>query len=406
MIYLDSASTTSILPEVFEAMKPYLTDDYGNPGSIHTVGRIAAQAVDKAREQVADFLHTTPEHIVFTSSGTEANNLAILGSVPYLMYANITYPKRRHFMSSRIEHESVLRAMNSLMFQRGFLYHLIPVTPQGYVDPSELEQYKPGLLDTTGFLSVMYYNNEIGTQNHIARIGEICRKNHILFHTDCVQAAGQVPIDPDKIGCDFLSISSHKIHGPKGAGALYVRDRSRLYPLIYGGHDQELGLRGGTQNVAAIVGFGKACEIASRDMAETSQITYLYKHEFYETLSEKLSRIDGFDMENDWFFNGCPPRSSGKILSLTFRGVDAESLVLLLDARGICVSAGSACTSHSSKPSHVLTAIGLSDEEARQTVRISFDPYDTKLMLSGRHTLSHAACVFADCIAALRNLTR
>lgn len=393
MIYLDNAATTQLAPEVLDAMLPYLKDEYGNAGAIYGLGRRAADAVANARQQVADFIGAKPEQIIFTSSGTEANNLAICGSRQYLESIG-----KKHIITSPTEHDSVLRAVNALCkplspnekkcIKAEFDMSFLDVDEHGVVVDS-LEQT---IRDDTGLVSVMCINNEIGSVNNIKKIGEICRKKNILFHTDCVQAAGAVSIDVDDIGCDFLSFSAHKIHGPKGIGALYVRDKEILSPIINGGLHQEFGLRGGTENVPGIVGFGKACEMISNDIEKNAALLGHYKFIFKQALRTSL---DDLGLENEMRING-GSLCLGKTLSITFKNIDAETLVLMLDTRGVCISAGSACTSHESEPSHVLKAIGLSDDEARNTVRVSFSEYNTVT------EVGRAARLMAHCVGILR----
>jgi len=381
MIYLDSAATTSVSPAVVNAMMPYLTNEYGNPGSLHSLGRRALDGVNWARERVAEFLHTTPEHIIFTSGGSEANNLAILGWNS--AFEEEAFPRAVY---SAIEHSSTLRAFES--GEHDFYTYIFPVRHDGVIDIEDLQAYCES--KKTRFLSAMYVNNEIGSVNDVESIGAICRERGILFHTDCVQAAGVFDLDVEEIGCDFLSISAHKIHGPKGVGALYARYPGCLLPLIHGGSEQEFGVRGGTENVAGIVGFGAACFETMASMHDVMEYISDLKYGFYKKLCER----SGYAV----WFNGPGPTSKGKILSLTFPGVDAETLILMLDQRGICVSAGSACSSHEVHPSHVLKAIGLSDEDARSTIRLSFSRENTW------EEIEEASVVIAECVNQLRTL--
>ena len=275
-----------------------------------------------------------------------------------------------------------------------FYTSFLPVDKRGHIQVDELE-HMSYTYDDIGLVSVMYANNEIGVLNNVASVGRICREKHILFHTDCVQAAGSVALDVTKIGCDFMSISSHKIHGVKGVGALYVRDKQYLSPIINGGLVQEFGLRGGTENVAGIVGFGKACELAGKGIEDYSRTVISFKKHFCEILKDRLADEH---METDVSINGLLPKYPGKTLSLTFKNVDAETLVLMMGAKGVCISAGSACTSHESNPSHVLKAIGLSDDEARSTVRISFSEFNTV------YEVERGAKLLAGCVKTLRGI--
>lgn len=361
MIYLDNAATTQLDPRVLESMMPYLTTQYGNAGTLYKFGRAANQAVQEARAQVARFIGGSQENIIFTSGGSEANNLVFHGIKDHLKRIG-----RTHILVSAVEHDSVLRAAESLT-KDGFDVEYIPVLSNGTVPSGAVEK---ALRADTGLVSVMYVNNETGTENPVDDIGSICLKHGILFHTDCVQAAGCHPIDITNIGCDFLSISSHKIHGPKGVGALYAKDTSILSPLIYGGHDQEFGLRAGTENVAGIVGFGEACKISNAQQDEDRTTVSALKQQFVTELQRHL----GSEILH---INGASILSPGKTVNLRIDGIDNESLILMLDNVDICVSAGSACQSHKSKPSHVLMAMGLTLEEARSSIRVSFSRMNT-----------------------------
>lgn len=361
MIYLDNAATTQLDPRVLESMMPYLTTQYGNAGTLYKFGRAANKAVQEARARVAQFIGGKQNNIIFTSGGSEANNLVFHGVKDYLKRIG-----RTHILVSAVEHDSVLRAAESLT-KDGFDVEYIPVLGNGTVPSAAVER---ALRADTGLVSVMYVNNETGVENPVDDIGSICLKHDILFHTDCVQAAGCHPIDVTNIGCSFLSISSHKIHGPKGVGALYVKDTSLLSPLICGGHDQEFGLRGGTEDVAGIVGFGKACELSSAQLTEDRTTVSMLKQRF-------VTELQGHLGDDAVHINGTSPLAPGKTINLRLDGVDNESLILMLDNMDICVSAGSACQSHESKPSHVLTAMGLTTEEARSSIRVSFSRMNT-----------------------------
>ena len=381
MFYLDNAATTEIDVRVFGAMEPYLTHFYGNPGSLHQLGRTAAAAVAEAREQVASAIGAMPEQIIFTSGGSEANNLAIRG-IGKWMELN----ERNAVVVSAIEHESVLGAAEGLRDYLSASVHYAMPRKDGVVSADEvvhnLTQFNVGLA------SVMHMNNETGAINPVEDIATVCMKLGIPFHTDCVQSFGSIPIDVQQIGCDFLSISSHKIHGPKGIGALYVKEKTLLEPLISGGKTQEFGLRGGTENVAAIVGFGYACELLEKDFKRYSSHTSAVKQEFFRELYARLG--DGFRV------NGPNVTAPGKILSLTFTGVDAQTLLLMLDAKNICVSAGSACTAHDMTPSHVLKMMGMTDDEAHSTIRVSFSRFN------GLSEAVEAAKTVALCVDILR----
>lgn len=365
MIYLDNASTTPIDRRVLESMMPYLTTQYGNAGTLYKFGRAANEAIQNARAQVSRFVGASNGSIIFTSGGSESNNLVFRGVKEYLKRIG-----RTHVLVSAVEHDSVLRAAESLI-KEGFDVGYIPVQGDGSVSLTALE----GLLrPDTGLVSVMYVNNETGAVNPVCDIGSLCMKHGVLFHTDCVQAAGCHAIDAVEIGCDFLSVSSHKIHGPKGVGALYVKDVTTITPLIYGGAEQEYGLRGGTENVAGIVGFGRACELSAAQLQEDKTYVSSLKQRFVTELTDALKERG---MDGIIHINGGSIMAPGKTVNLRIDGVDNESLILMLDNKEICISAGSACQSHESNPSHVLTAMGLTMEEARSSVRVSFSRMNT-----------------------------
>ena len=365
MIYLDNAATTPIDRRVLESIMPYLTTQYGNAGTLYKFGRAANEAIQNARAQVSRFVGASNGSIIFTSGGSESNNLVFRGVKEYLKRIG-----RTHVLVSTVEHDSVLRAAESLI-KEGFDVGYIPVQGDGSVSLTALE----GLLrPDTGLVSVMYVNNETGAVNPVCDIGSLCMKHGVLFHTDCVQAAGCRAIDAVEIGCDFLSVSSHKIHGPKGVGALYVKDMTTITPLIYGGAEQEYGLRGGTENVAGIVGFGRACELSAAQLQEDKTYVSSLKQRFVTELTDALKEQG---MDGIIHINGGSIMAPGKTVNLRIDGVDNESLILMLDNKEICISAGSACQSHESNPSHVLTAMGLTMEEARSSVRVSFSRMNT-----------------------------
>lgn len=365
MIYLDNAATTPIDRRVLESMMPYLTTQYGNAGTLYKLGRAANEAIQNARAQVSRFVGASNGSIIFTSGGSESNNLVFRGVKEYLKRIG-----RTHVLVSAVEHDSVVQAAESLI-KEGFDVGYIPVQGDGSVSLTALE----GLLrPDTGLVSVMYVNNETGAVNPVCDIGSLCMKHGVLFHTDCVQAAGCHAIDAVEIGCDFLSVSSHKIHGPKGVGALYVKDVTTITPLIYGGAEQEYGLRGGTENVAGIVGFGRACELSAAQLQEDKTYVSSLKQRFVTELTDALKERG---MDGIIHINGGSIMAPGKTVNLRIDGVDNESLILMLDNKEICISAGSACQSHESNPSHVLTAMGLTMEEARSSVRVSFSRMNT-----------------------------
>lgn len=375
MIYLDNAATTKVSLEVLEAMLPYMTEDYGNPGSIHAAGLSAAKAVVRAREQCAAAINASPEQIIFTSGGSEANNLAIIGIAEYLKKIGKT-----HIVTTMVEHPSVLNATKYL-FGHGFEVTYCPVDPLGRLRFGELESL---IRPNTGLISVMAVNNEIGNYYDFDAIGALCRDRDILFHSDCVQAFGTRHINVDQINIDFLSVSGHKFHAPKGCGFLFARHKTILQPLIHGG-EQEFGLRAGTTNVPSIVGLGVAAERAAGSIGRSITAGNLLQR----ALLTEIGELTGVTINGN-------PKTCGKILNLRFDGVDSETLLLLLSSRGVMVSAGSACSAHSSTPSHVLKAIGLTDDQARNSIRVSFST-DTTV-----EEVKEAGHIIAESVKVLR----
>lgn len=396
MIYLDNASTTSIDPLVLDAMMPYLTEQYGNAGSLYGLGRSAKNAVDTAREQVAALIGAYPHQIIFTSGGSEANNLVFAGTRRRLLETG-----RSHTVISQTEHDSVLKAAHSACGNMEFDIGQIPPDAEGVITPAAVDKAFYRTLNDedvrviTGLASVMFVNNETGAENDVAAIGKLCSDNGVMFHTDCVQAAACCPIDVEKISCDFLSLSSHKLHGPKGVGALFAAEPEFLTPLIYGGAFQEFGLRGGTENVAGIVGFGKACELTKKRLHDDDIHTSTLKQVFYNNLVQFLAEAGAEDIVH---VNGGLVIKHGRIINLRFDGVDGETLLLLLDRMFVCISAGSACNSREQVPSHVLLSMGLSEEQARNSVRISFSRENTE------EEVVAAAKIIADCVVRLRSI--
>jgi cysteine desulfurase len=350
-IYLDHSATTPVHPEVLGAMMTYFAHHFGNASSIHREGRLARQAVEAARAQVAALIGADPAEIVFTGGGTEADNLAVLGA------AFAEAQGRNHLITSAIEHHAVDNACRHLRGW-GFEVTVLPVDGQGRVSPEAVEK---AITDKTFLISVMHANNEIGTVEPLREIGAIAREKGILLHTDAVQSAGKIPVRVDELGVDLLSLAGHKIYGPKGTGALYVRRGTALQPITFGGH-QEWGLRNGTENVPGVVGLGKACEIAARDLA--AQMIHL---QGLRDLIEAKIREEIPDVR----VNGHPTERLPHVLSVSFAGISGEALVRELDLRGIAVSAGSACTAGSTKISHVLSALGMEEALAVGTLRFS-----------------------------------
>ncbi len=358
-VYLDSASTTYVNGEVLKEMMPMFNTNFGNSSSLHSVGREALSKVDEARIKIAKAINATPSEIYFTSGGTEANNWAIKG----LAYAN--RDKGNHIITSKIEHHSVLDACKDLE-NEGFKVTYLDCDETGMVKLSELMHYMD---DDTILVSIMTANNEVGTIQALKAIAQTCKeKENIIFHTDCVQAFSHINIDVEEIGIDALTISSHKIYGPKGAGCLYVKKGIKINNLIVGGN-QERGKRGGTLNVPAIVGFGKAVELATRDMHTVNLKLRNLRDYLQNKITEKIPGAR---------FNGHTFQRLPQILSMSFDCVDGESLLTMLDMEGICVSTGSACTSGSIEPSYVLKAMGVKPESISGTIRFSLSKATTK----------------------------
>ena len=382
MIYLDNASTTMMDPHVLTAMLPYLTSEYGNPGGLYQMGFSAKEAIQKAREQVAAFIGAKPEQIIFTGSGSEANNMVFVSLLPWMWRDGET----PHVIVGANEHDSVLQTVGALREQGRITLTLVSPNRSGFIEPHVFED---AFTDQTKLASVMCVNNETGAESDVREIAQLCREHDILFHTDCVQAAGSRVLDVRKLGCDFLTLSAHKLYGPKGIGALFARDRSVLVPYTHGGSNQEYGLRGGTENVPGIVGFGAACARLTDEIHELSVYNSVLKQRFLSKLQEYLAKLH---IASILHVNGASVMKPGKILNLRFDGIDGETLILMLGARGVMVSAGSACTSHSSDPSHVLLSMGITPEEARSSIRVSFSKMNTE------EEAVAAAKIVADCV--------
>lgn len=357
-IYLDNAATTRISGEVFDAMLPWLKEGYGNASSIYALGRKSAIALNRARADCAEVLGAEPREIFFTGGGSESDNWAIKSAA-----AALAQKGKKHLITSVFEHHAVLHCMERLE-KEGFEVTYLPVYENGIVKPEDLAA---AIRPDTALVSVMYANNEIGTVQPIAEIGEICRERGVLFHTDAVQAAGNLEIDVKKQKIDLLSLSGHKIHAPKGVGLLYADRRVRLAPLIDGGA-QESGRRAGTENVAAIVGLAAAMKQAKAGMAEKNARLTVFR----DRIIAELSKIERARLNGD-----AEKRLAGNV-NFSFEGIEGESLLLQLDLKGIAASSGSACTSGSLDPSHVLLALGLSHETAHGSLRISMSDETTE----------------------------
>ncbi|MHC1716834.1 MAG: cysteine desulfurase NifS [Candidatus Dojkabacteria bacterium] len=376
--YFDNSATTKIKPEVLDSMMPYLTEMYGNASSIYSLGRESKKALDLARDQVAKALGANSKEIFFTSSGTESDNWAIKG----VAFAN--QKKGNHIITSSIEHHAVLHTCKYLE-KYGFEITYLPVNDKGIVNPNDL---KKAIRKETILISIMYANNEIGTIQPINGIGDIAKKNNIYFHTDAVQAVGNIDIDVNKLNVDLLSLSGHKFNGPKGIGVLYIKEGTNIYSVFHGG-GQERGKRPSTENVAGIVGLGKAIELATKDIEKKSKHLISLREQAIKRLLEIPDTILNGDKKN---------RLPGNV-NICFRYIEGESILLMLDQLGICASSGSACTSGSLDPSHVLLAIGLPHEIAHGSLRLSFSEENTK------EEVEYLLKVLPSIIRNLRNMS-
>ena len=378
-IYLDHNATTPVDPAVLDAMLPYFSAEFGNAASIHTVGQRARAAVETAREQVAALLGARPQEIVFTSGGTESDNHAIFGIL------RSTPGATKHIITTAIEHEAVLNTCQALE-KEGASVTYLPVGSRGVIDPEEL---RDAIRPHTALITVMHANNELGTIQPLAEIGRIATQNDVYFHTDAVQSVGKIPVDVKTLGVDLLSLSGHKLYAPKGIGALYIRGGTRLKQFLYGGHHQR-GFRPGTENVPGIVGLGKAAELARSSFAEDAARISALRDTLEQGLVERIpqARINAADS----------PRTPNTA-NITFPGIEGEALIIALDMKGIACSTGAACSSGAVEPSHVLTAIGLSADEARASIRFSL----------GRHTtaaeIESALEAVPAAVAQLRELS-
>ena len=363
-IYLDHNATTPADPRVVEAMQPYLAEMYGNPSSVYRIARDAREAVEEAREKVAHLLNASPGEIVFTSGGSEAANLAIKG------VAHALRDKGNHIITSKIEHHAVLVPCEFLE-KSGFNVSYVSVSPHGVVDLSELADVIVNARSSTNrtiLVSIMHANNEVGTIQPIEDIARIARENGVYFHTDAVQTVGKIAVNVEELGVDLLSLSGHKFYGPKGVGALYIRRGTRISSLIHGGH-HENGRRAGTENVPGIVGLGKACEIAASEMTEENRRVKTLRDRLQRGITERIEAIAVL---------GHPEQRLSGTLAICVKWVEGESMLLLLDAEDIAASSGSACTSGSLEPSHVLTAMGLPPETAHGSIRFSLGRDNTE----------------------------
>ena len=356
-VYVDNNATTQVAPEVVEAMLPYFSEFYGNPSSMHFFGGQVQKKVNEAREKVADFLGAEPSEIVFTSCGTESDNAAIFGTLD-------SYPEKRHFITSRVEHPAVMN-VSSYLSRKGYRTTEISVDREGRLD---LDELKEAITDNTAIVSIMYANNETGVIFPIEEIGQIVKSSGIPFHTDAVQAAGKIPLNMKKSAVDMLSISGHKLHAPKGIGILYIRKGTKFSPFMIGGH-QEKGRRGGTENVPYIIGIGKACELAKKYLEDENTRVRALRDYLESKILEKIPNT---------LVNGDSKNRLPNTVSVSFEYVEGESILLLLSDLGICASSGSACTSGSLEPSHVLRAMCVPFTAAHGSIRFSLSIYNTK----------------------------
>lgn len=357
-VYLDNAATTALSPRVLEAMLPYFTQHYGNPSSVHAFGREAKQGLDKARDQVAKALHCEPSEVIFTGCGTESDNTVLLGVAQ--RYGN----KGKHIITTNVEHHAILHTCEYLEKQ-GYSVTYLPVDQDGLVTA---EQVAAAIRPDTILVSIMFANNEVGTIMPIQEIGAVCKEKGVLFHTDAVQAVGHIPVDVQAMHIDMLSLSAHKFHGPKGVGALYCRKGIRLPSYIMGGA-QERGRRAGTENVAGIVGLGAAIQLATEQLEENRAKMTALRDRLMTGIQARISEVK---------LNGHPTNRLPNNVNFSFKYIEGESILLMLDMNGIAASSGSACTSGSLDPSHVLLALGLPHEIAHGSVRLTLGDETTE----------------------------
>ncbi len=357
-VYLDNAATTALSPRVLEAMLPYFTQYYGNPSSVHAFGREAKQGLDKARDQVAKALHCEPSEVIFTGCGTESDNTVLLG------VAQRYGDKGKHIITTNVEHHAILHTCEYLEKQ-GYSVTYLPVDQDGLVTA---EQVAAAIRPDTILVSIMFANNEVGTIMPIQEIGAVCKEKGVLFHTDAVQAVGHIPVDVQAMHIDMLSLSAHKFHGPKGVGALYCRKGIRLPSYIMGGA-QEKGRRAGTENVAGIVGLGAAIQLATEQLEENRAKMTALRDRLMTGIQTRISEVK---------LNGHPTNRLPNNVNFSFKYIEGESILLMLDMNGIAASSGSACTSGSLDPSHVLLALGLPHEIAHGSVRLTLGDETTE----------------------------
>ena len=356
MIYLDNAASTQIHSDVLDSMLPFLKEQYGNPSSIHRYGRLSRKAIHKARKQIASLINADPAEILITSGGTESNNTVLIG-------ISSQFPDSQ-IITSSIEHDAILEPCKKLI-SNGFQVNYLSVDKSGMINTMDLKNI---ISKKTSLVSIMFGNNEVGTIQPISEIVKICHENKVVFHTDAVQAVGKVAIDVKELGVDLLSISSHKLHGPKGVGALYIKDGVKINPVILGG-GQEFRLRSGTENVASIVGFGQACEIAQNNLIENSSLIKKLQTLLVKRVLDEIPEVT---------FNGHSEYRLSNNAHFTFLGVNGEDLIIKLDEYGVAASTGSACSVNTQKASHVLESMGFSLEQITGSLRLTVGIFNTE----------------------------
>src|SRR5271155_4255049 len=355
VVYLDNNATTRIAPEVFEAMVPFLTEYYGNPSSAYSFGKLVEGHLKEAREKIATLVGCTPKEIIFTSCGTESDNMAI--------WSALQTSAKRHVVTTQVEHSAIMNQTEQLE-RMGFGVTRLPVQPDGTLDVAEVEK---AIRDDTGVVSIMWANNETGVMFPVEEIASLCKRKGVLFHTDAVQTPGKIDLrHVAKSDIDLLSMSGHKLHAPKGVGVLYVKRRTKVVPYVIGG-GQERGKRGGTENVASIIGLGRAAELAIETLGDEQSRVRAMRDLFEENLMQRLPHL---------YINGNREHRLPNTSNIAFDFVEAEAILVRLDKKGICVSSGSACTTGSLDPSHVLSAMGLTPARARSCVRFSLSHYN------------------------------
>ncbi|MFA5772611.1 MAG: cysteine desulfurase NifS [Thermoplasmata archaeon] len=378
-IYMDHAATTAADPDVITAMLPYFRESFGNASSLHTLGQEAKKALENAREEVATLIGAKNDEMIFTAGGTESDNIAIQG------VAHRNRKKGGHIITTKIEHPAVLNTCKHLEAQ-GFKVTYLPVDKDGLISAKDVES---AIKEDTILITIMHANNEIGTIEPIEEIGKIAKKHSVPFHTDAVQSVGKIPVNVDKTNLDMLSISSHKIYGPKGVGALYIRNGVKLEPLVHGG-GHEKGMRSSTENIPGIVGFGKACSLAKEKL---------------ETEMQRLTKLRDTLIDNilhnveESYLDGHRTKRLPNNVNLRFSAIEGESLVLSLDAKGIAASTGSACSSKKLEPSHVLMAIGLNEVEAHGSLRLTLGRWNTK------EEVEYVCGVLPEVVGRLRSMS-